>query len=311
MSVKISAVVHLTPEQTQEITELAFAAAAVDEMAPLSEHVLIHLHHGGDEADEHLIASDDAGKILGYLHLDQTDTVAGSVVEVVVHPDFRKQGIGRALIEFASSKSNDPRMRLWAHGELASAYSLAATLGFAKTRELWQMRRSLFAPLPKATENENLTIRPFQVGVDESAWLALNARVFLDHPEQGRMSLDDLQIRMSENWFDPAGFLIATKTTASHIETMVGYHWTKIHGDRGGHGHAEMGEIYVLGIAPEERGTGLAKLLSIRGLEYLRAKGLPAAMLYVDADNKAAISLYESLGFAHWDTDVMFRKSPV
>ncbi|MBV5268365.1 MAG: hypothetical protein JZU67_07720, partial [Burkholderiaceae bacterium] len=31
-------------------------------------------------------------------------------------------------------------------------------------------------------------------------------------------------------------------------------------------------------------------------------------MLYVDANNQAAISLYESLGFAHWDTDVMFRK---
>jgi mycothiol synthase len=72
-----------------------------------------------------------------------------------------------------------------------------------------------------------------------------------------------------------------------------------------------MGEIYVLGIAPEQRGSGLAKLLSIKGLEYLRGKGLPAAMLYVDANNQAAISLYESLGFAHWDTDVMFRKSSV
>ena len=80
MSLTISALVHLTPELTKEITQLAFAAAAVDEMAPLSEHVLIHLHHGGDEADEHLIATDAAGKILGYLHLDQTDAVAGPVV---------------------------------------------------------------------------------------------------------------------------------------------------------------------------------------------------------------------------------------
>jgi len=310
MSVTISALAHLTPEQTQEITQLAFAAAAVDEMAPLSEHVLIHLNHGGDEADEHLIANDAAGKILGYLHLDQTDIVAGPVVEVVVHPDFRKQGIGRGLIEFAISKSNDSRMRLWAHGEMASAYSLAATLGFAKTRELWQMRRSLFAPLPKSIENPNLTIRPFQVGKDESAWLALNSKVFTDHPEQGRMSLADLKVRMSESWFDPAGFLIATTASGTATETMIGYHWTKIHGGPGGHGHSEMGEIYVLGIAPDQRGTGLAKLLSIKGLEYLRGKGLPAAMLYVDANNQAAISLYDSLGFAHWDTDVMFRKSP-
>jgi mycothiol synthase len=89
---------------------------------------------------------------------------------------------------------------------------------------------------------------------------------------------------------------------------MVGYRWTKVHGGQGSHGHSEIGEIYVLGVSPSERGTGLAKALSIRGLEHLRSQGLPAAMLYVDADNQAAIGLYESLGFAHWDTDVMFRK---
>jgi mycothiol synthase len=172
------------------------------------------------------------------------------------------------------------------------------------------MRRSLFAPLPKANETSGITIREFKVGIDEKPWLDLNAIVFADHPEQGRMSAQDLAVRMSEKWFDPAGFLIATQKQ-SGSEVMVGYHWTKVHGGAGSHGHSEIGEIYVLGVSPELRGTGLARLLSIRGLEHLRSKGLPAAMLYVDADNKAAISLYESLGFAHWDTDVMFRRSSV
>lgn len=310
MSFKVSALTRLTESQTEEVVQLAIAAAAIDEMAPLSEHVLIHLHHGGDDADEHLVATSDFGKIIGYLHLDQTDAVAGSVVEVVVHPEFRQQGVGRALVETAIAKSNDPRMRLWAHGELTSAYSLAAKLGFAKARELWQMRRSLFAPLPKAREVSDVCVRSFQVGVDETAWLELNSTVFADHPEQGRMSAQDLAVRMSEQWFDPAGFLIATQEKSGN-EVMVGYHWTKVHGGPGSHGHAEIGEIYVLGISPDLRGSGLAKLLSVRGLEYLRSQGLPAAMLYVDADNQAAIALYESLGFAHWDTDVMFRKSSV
>ena len=310
MSFQVSVLTRLSETQTEEVMQLAFAAAAVDEMAPLSEHVLIHLHHGGDDADEHLVSTSDSGKIIGYLHLDQTDAVAGSVVEVVVHPESRKQGVGRALVEAAIAKSNDPRMRLWAHGELTSAYSLAAKLGFAKTRELWQMRRSLFAPLPKANDAADITVRPFQVGLDEQSWLELNSIVFADHPEQGRMSAQDLAVRMSEQWFDPAGFLIATQEQ-SGSEVMVGYHWTKVHGGAGSHGHSEIGEVYVLGVSPELRGAGLAKLLSIRGLEHLRSKGLPAAMLYVDADNKAAISLYESLGFAHWDTDVMFRKSSV
>ena len=308
MSFEVSVLARLSEIQTEEVMQLAFAAAAIDEMAPLSEHVLIHLHHGGDDADEHLIATSDSGKVIGYLHLDQTDVVAGSVVEVVVHPEYRRQGVGRALVETAIAKSDDPRMRLWAHGELTSAYTLAAKLGFAKTRELWQMRRSLFAPLPKASDITGVTIRAFEVGKDEQTWLALNAKVFADHPEQGRMSLQDLAVRMSEQWFDSSGFLVATQNQ-SGSEVMVGYHWTKVHGGAGSHGHSEIGEIYVLGVSPDLRGAGLAKLLSVRGLEHLRLKGLPAAMLYVDADNQAAISLYESLGFAHWDTDVMFRKS--
>ena len=49
------------------------------------------------------------------------------------------------------------------------------------------------------------------------------------------------------------------------------------------------------------------KINEVLGLEYLREEGLSAAMLYVDRTNTPAIKLYESIGFAHWDTDVMFQ----
>jgi mycothiol synthase len=307
MQFSIDAFSHLTAEQTERVLKITRDASAVDEMAPLSEHVLIHLHHGGDSHDEHLVAQDEHGVIQGYLHLDATDAVEGPVVEIVVHPDARRNGIGYALVKAALDRTLDSRIRLWAHGELSSAYGLADVLGFEKSRELWQMRRSLYAPFAKTTTPDGVSIRTFQVGQDEAAWIELNSEVFEDHPEQGRMTREDLDVRMSESWFDAAGFLLATRVIDG-AEKLVGYHWTKIHGGQGKHGHGEIGEIYVLGIAPSERGTGLGKSLSIRGLEYLRDKGLAAAMLYVDVENKAAIKLYESLGFAHWDTDVMFRK---
>jgi mycothiol synthase len=302
---------RLGPGDIRDVLTLANAAGDTDGAFPLSEHVVLHVRQGGEAPAVHLLIRDQDGSLAGYAHVDTTDEVEGPSAELVVHPLRRRHGLGRALVGAAldAAREADPRgrLRLWAHGDHPSAGALALGMGFERSRVLWQMRRSLYAPMPEPRMSAGISLRTFRPGVDDEAWVQVNNRAFADHPDQGRWTLADLRVRMSEPWFDPAGFLLAVDPAGR----ILGFHWTKVHGGpregEGGHQHDPIGEVYVLGVDPDAHGLGLGTSLTVAGLRYLRGRDLDQAMLYVDESNQAAVRLYSRLGFARWTTDVSYR----
>ncbi|NEE53917.1 GNAT family N-acetyltransferase, partial [Streptomyces sp. SID8455] len=58
---------------------------------------------------------------------------------------------------------------------------------------------------------------------------------------------------------------------------------------------------------PDAQGGGLGKALTSIGLHHLAAEGLPTVMLYVDADNTPAVTVYERMGFTTHEVDLMYR----
>ncbi len=180
--------------------------------------------------------------------------------------------------------------------------ALVASLGFVRHRSLLQLR----LPLPLYEQPrwpDGVRVRPFVVGQDEDEWLAVNRRAFAHDPDQGTWGLDDLTAREAQAWFDPDGFLLALDDAG-----LAGFCWTKVHAPDPPGEPVALGELYVLGTDPDRRGTGLGRALAVAGLEYLHERrGTPAGMLFVDAENEAALGLYRSLGFVTSRVDRVYR----
>ncbi len=274
------------------VRELAAEVTSADGVAPLSEQTLLRLEDDSAGAWHVLVRQDAA--IVGYAQLE-----ADGSAELMVGPGHRRQGLGRRLLEAVAAQPNAVGLRVWAHGDGAGAQALAIRVGYARSRVLLQLRRELASQLPEARWPPGVTVRTFNPGSDESAWLAVNAAAFANHPEQGRWRLADLEQREQQDWFDPKGFFLAEQ----HGE-LLGFHWTKVH-------HEEtppIGEVYVVGVLPKAGGQGLGRALTLVGLHHLRSSGLASVLLYVDESNAAAMKTYDRLGFTRWATDVMYSR---
>jgi mycothiol synthase len=227
-------------------------------------------------------------------------------------------------------------LQIWSHGDLDGARALAGREGYASVRELWSMRRSLRAetapllavPLPESIVTESIvpeslepegrlpevrlpsgfTARQFVVGQDEEAWLRVNARAFVDHPEQGRMTRLDLDRRIAQSWFDATGFILIEDVRGA-TPVLAASHWTKVVPAGEPQASPSEGEVYVVGVDPAYQGLGLGRAVTVLGLEHLAERGLDEAVLYVDADNTAAVATYSRLGFSRFAVDVMYARA--
>lgn len=269
------------------------AAEAEDGAAPLDEAALLTLRNRGI-AGSALLVSDDPAAGFAWVH--------DGDLAVVVHPRARRDGRGRDLVELALESADVETA--WSHGGHPGAARLAEAFGFDRVRDLWVMRRPLHG-LPALPEVEGVAVRTFRPGQDEEAFLALNAEAFAHHPEQGRMSRADLDERMAEPWFDPAGFFVAESTREATRGDLLGFHWTKVHDEA-----PPAGEVYVVGVSPRAQGSGVGRALTLAGLHHLASRGLANVLLYVESDNDPAVAVYSRLGFTHdpADTHVQYRR---
>ena len=197
------------------------------------------------------------------------------------------------------------QVTLWRAGAVPDDDRASLSAGLDVDRELLQMRVTLPLEHPDpgdpgdpgdparetnlATDDPSVTIRDYR-GTDAAAVLAINNAAFAGHPEQGSWTDEVFAARRAEVWFDPHWLLVAEADGA-----IVGFNWLRRH--PAGQRDPEMGEIHVIGVAPQAHGRGIGRRLVRAGLRRIVDSGVGTGLLYVAADNDAAIALYRSLGF--------------
>jgi mycothiol synthase len=243
-------------------------------------------------------------RLLGYAHTMTYGSGGDRRVscEFVVHPEARRRGIGRTLLTQAvmDAQAQDARtMDIWANNDSPATEAIAAQFGFRPARRLLHLHRHVQAvdPVPAPA---GVSVRAFRPGADDAAWLKLNNRIFANHPENGRWTEQDLRARMQQTWFNPADFLIAEVNGK-----LAGFCWLKVE-DRGDTGR--VGEIYVIGTAPESRGIGLGRFLLTEALRHLERRQTCLAAIYVDESNAIAVALYVAEGFHYHHVDVCYTR---
>lgn len=270
------------------VLELLDAAAAADGHRPLGEHQWLDLVQGGRKDFAGFVAWEPGHEHpVGYAQV--TRGSGDWAIEFVIDPHHREDRgseIGIDLVTLALdvvAAEGGGHVHLWVPKPQALHDRVAQAAGLTPGRDLLQMRR----PLPTDIDFD-LATRPFVPGQDEEAWLDVNNRAFHWHPEQGGWDLETLLAREREPWFDPEGFLLHERDGR-----LAGSCWTKVHDDH----EPRLGEIYVIAVDPDFQGLGLGRALVLAGLESLASRGIRVGMLYVDAANRPAVSLYEALGF--------------
>jgi mycothiol synthase len=198
-----------------------------------------------------------------------------------------------ALARVTAAGGSD--VSLWVSRPTPDHDAVARLVGLTPGREIFQMRR----PLPADDPPAGFATRPFRVGQDEEAWLAVNNYAFAGHEDQAAWDRERLRQRMAEPWFDPNGFLLHERD-----ERLAGFCWTKIHDS-----DPPLGEIHVIAVDPHFAGLGLGRALTLAGLSWLHQQGVGTGMLYVDADNAPALGLYRTLGFTVDHVDRRYYRS--
>ena len=249
-----------------------------------------------DMARDLWLLADPAGALIGSIEVHHR---RGVHVElwVLVHPDWRRRGIGSRLAEIGEARAAEllerapegTRVTLegWVNARSDGARAFAAGRGYVATRTFWRMRIDLGEEPPaEPAWPEGLRVRTFDPSRDALATWKAAEEAFADHWGHVPVSFAEWSRRTEGDLFDPELWFLAVDEASDEIA-----------GTSLCSRYLDLGWVGTLAVRRQWRGRGLGEALLRHSFAAFHRDGRRTVALGVDADSlTGATRLYERAG---------------
>jgi mycothiol synthase len=230
-----------------------------------------------------------------------------------VHPDWRRRGLGTALLRWVEQRQArlaathpagmERRIDSWAHESEAGRIALLESNGYRIVRYDYEMERPTLDDIPDLPLPEGIELRPAREGDLRRFW-ETEVEVFRDHWG----SIDDSEASFERMRADPRRD-IGLWVVAWQGDEIVGQVLNRIDREANAELGLQRGWVSSVGVRRAWRRRGIARALVAESLHVLRDAGMTIAGLGVDAENaNGALGVYESIGFGVVRTERIYRK---
>ena len=249
------------------------------------------------------------GRVQAYVDR-QREEKKGFVQGLGVVPKFRRRGIGRELMDKAIESLRKREMETaecWTRDDKPICKHIFESMGFKLIRIFSTMGRELDT-IPSAGENEGVQIRVMKESMEDIELLRwLNDETFSEHFDFRPSTIEEWKHWCSHPDFDHKGwfFALLEGKPVGHVGTWIDSKFVKYKG-------IKRGWIDTIGVLKPHRRKGIGTSLILRGMEYLKSRGMTEVELGVDDSNPTeAIKLYEKVGFKVVRKDLTYLKKIV